>query len=49
MPLVRLEFDGAVAKVVLNHSNGNRINFAMREELLDEFEGSPPARRASLS
>ena len=38
MPFARLEFDGPVAKVVLNHPNGNRINFAMREELHDAFE-----------
>jgi enoyl-CoA hydratase/carnithine racemase len=38
MPLARLEFDGPVAKVVLNHAKGNRINFAMRQELLDAFE-----------
>jgi enoyl-CoA hydratase/carnithine racemase len=38
MPLARREFDGPVAKFVLNHPNGNRINFTMREELLDAFE-----------
>jgi enoyl-CoA hydratase/carnithine racemase len=38
MPFARLEFDGPVAKVVLSHPKGNRINFKMREELLDAFD-----------
>jgi enoyl-CoA hydratase/carnithine racemase len=38
MSLASVEFDGSIATVVLNHPNGNRINFRMREELLSAFE-----------
>jgi enoyl-CoA hydratase/carnithine racemase len=38
MLFARLEFDAPIAKVVLSHPDGNRINFAGREELLDSFE-----------
>ena len=38
MLFARLEFDAPLAKVVLSHPDGNRINFAGREELLDSFE-----------
>jgi enoyl-CoA hydratase/carnithine racemase len=38
MRFIRVQFDGAIARVVLDHSGGNRINFVMRAELLDAFE-----------
>jgi enoyl-CoA hydratase/carnithine racemase len=38
MPFTRVEFAGALARVTLDHSEGNRINFDMRGELLDAFE-----------
>ncbi len=38
MTFVHLEFDGAVATVMLDHPTGNRINFQMREEILAACE-----------
>jgi enoyl-CoA hydratase/carnithine racemase len=35
---IRLDISGVVARLTLYHSEGNRINFAMREELFDAFE-----------
>jgi enoyl-CoA hydratase/carnithine racemase len=37
MEYIKLEFDGRIARVVLDHPGGNRINFEMREELLSAF------------
>jgi enoyl-CoA hydratase/carnithine racemase len=34
MPFTHLTFDGATAVISLDHPQGNRINFAMRQELL---------------
>jgi enoyl-CoA hydratase/carnithine racemase len=33
-----LDFVGDIDRVTLDHSAGNRINFAMRAELIDTFE-----------
>jgi enoyl-CoA hydratase/carnithine racemase len=38
MPTIKLQLEGSIAKLSLNHPTGNRINFAMREELLNAFE-----------
>jgi enoyl-CoA hydratase/carnithine racemase len=37
MPVSFLAIDGSIATVTLDHPSGNRINFAMREELLALF------------
>lgn len=37
MPVTFLAIDGPIATVTLDHPLGNRINFAMREELLASF------------
>ena len=34
MPFAHLGIDGSIATIALDHPKGNRINFAMREELL---------------
>jgi enoyl-CoA hydratase/carnithine racemase len=38
MPFIRVETETEIAKVTLDHPKGNRINFAMREELLQAFQ-----------
>ncbi len=38
MNFVHLEFDGAIATIMLDHPGGNRINFEMREEILHAVE-----------
>ena len=38
MPFIQVETETEIAKVTLDHPSGNRINFAMREELLQAFE-----------
>lgn len=38
MAVVKLEIQGSIAIVSLDHPVGNRINFAMREELLKAFQ-----------
>jgi enoyl-CoA hydratase/carnithine racemase len=37
MPVTHLAIDGPIATISLDHPQGNRINFAMREELLAAF------------
>lgn len=37
MTFIHLEFNEAIATVTLDHPGGNRINFQMREEILDAF------------
>src|ERR1700761_1364049 len=37
MPFTHLAIDGPIATISLDHPQGNRINFAMREELLAAF------------
>ena len=46
MKYAHLDFVGDVARVTLDHPTGNRINFAMRAELLEAFEriDDSPAR-----
>jgi len=43
MQVTKLEIDGPIARVCLDHPAGNRVNFAMRAELNAVFE-QPPAR-----
>ena len=38
MSFIRVEAETEIAKVTLDHPTGNRINFAMREELLQAFQ-----------
>jgi Enoyl-CoA hydratase/isomerase len=38
MQFIRVETETEIAKVTLDHPNGNRINFAMREEFLQAFQ-----------
>ena len=38
MKYIHLDFAGDIARVTLDHPTGNRINFAMRAELLEAFE-----------
>src|ERR1700761_9665283 len=38
MTFINLEFDDAIATVTLDHPGGNRINFQMREEILQALE-----------
>jgi enoyl-CoA hydratase/carnithine racemase len=38
MKYIHLDFAGDIARVTLDHPTGNRINFAMRAELLESFE-----------
>jgi enoyl-CoA hydratase/carnithine racemase len=38
MSFIRVETETEIAKVTLDHPTGNRINFAMREELLQAFQ-----------
>jgi enoyl-CoA hydratase/carnithine racemase len=38
MRYTHLDFVGDIARVTLDHPSGNRINFAMRTELLETFE-----------
>ena len=38
MKFIHLEFNEQIAAVTLDHPAGNRINFQMREELLEAFE-----------
>jgi enoyl-CoA hydratase/carnithine racemase len=38
MKFIHLEFNEQIAAVTLDHPTGNRINFQMREELLEAFE-----------
>jgi enoyl-CoA hydratase/carnithine racemase len=38
MKYAHLDFAGDIARVTLDHPTGNRINFAMRAELLETFE-----------
>jgi enoyl-CoA hydratase/carnithine racemase len=38
MKYAQLDFVGDIARVTLDHPTGNRINFAMRAELLEAFE-----------
>jgi enoyl-CoA hydratase/carnithine racemase len=38
MSFIRVETVTEIAKVTLDHPTGNRINFAMREELLQAFQ-----------
>jgi enoyl-CoA hydratase/carnithine racemase len=38
MSVTHLGFDGPIARLSLNHPEGNRINFAMRDELLEAFK-----------
>jgi enoyl-CoA hydratase/carnithine racemase len=37
MPVAHLAIDGPIATISLDHPHGNRVNFAMREELLTAF------------
>ena len=39
MPLAQLTFDGPIATISLDHPQGNRINFGMRQELLASLRG----------
>jgi enoyl-CoA hydratase/carnithine racemase len=38
MSFINLEFEDAIATVTLDHPGGNRINFQMRDEILQAFE-----------
>ena len=38
MKFIHLELNEQIAAVTLDHPDGNRINFQMREELLEAFE-----------
>src|SRR5260370_16324439 len=38
MSFIRVETETEIAKVTFDHPTGNRINFAMREELLQAFQ-----------
>jgi hypothetical protein len=47
MKYTHLDFVGDIARVTLDHPSGNRINFAMRAQLLETFEridNSPEGR-----
>lgn len=46
MKFTRLQLDGSVARLTLDHPEGNRLNFVMRHELRDAFEqiGASSAR-----
>src|SRR5260370_32605272 len=38
MNVVHLQFDSAIARITIDHPVDNRINFEMREELLEAIE-----------